>query len=181
MPLPFLSISQPMRGITLGSAADSFSTKAGQCLPQVLVRVDRGVVNLDLVVDMIAGGLAAVAYEPDNLAADDSLAADNVESGHVAVDGLETVAVIDDDFAAVPVLKARSDNDTIGCGPNRSTDGSGDVDAGVELAFAVTQDWIFTLTEAAGDGSHNGPEIWGEGHTVGVVEAGDVAKTVAEG
>ena len=97
MALPFCIVC----GLVAGDGPDV--CKRG---PQVFVGVYGGVVDADLVVEVGAGGAAGAAYVADDLAADDSLAGHDAESGHVGVHGGDAVAVVEDDFLAVAVLGA---------------------------------------------------------------------------
>ena len=138
--------------------------------------VDRGVADADLVVEVVSGGASAVAYVADDLAADDVLAGDDVEAGHVSVAGLDAVAVVDDDLVSVTALLIGGDDDSVGGGADGRAVGGGDVYAGVELTFAVAGDWIFTLAEAAGDGTYDGPHGW----RVGVQNSGVEAESAVQ-
>src|ERR1022692_4508239 len=71
---------------------------------QVLVRVDRHVVDAHFVVKVGSGGAAGLADVADDLAAGDVLAGEDDHAGEVSVDGVDAVAVVDGDFAAVPVF-----------------------------------------------------------------------------
>ena len=130
--------------------------------------VDGDVADADLVVEVGAGGAAAVADVAQDLAADDGLAGDHGEAGHMTIDGLDAVAVVDDDLTAVAVLHLGGDDSSVSGGADGNTVGGGDVDAGVELAFTVAGDWILALAEAAGDRSEDGPK----GGRVGVQRTG---------
>src|SRR5580704_198511 len=94
----------------------------------------------------------------DHLAANHGLACDNSKARHVPVDGLDPVAMVDDHLAAVATRHLSHSYQAVARSADRHSSGRGDVDASVELAFAVTQNRVLALTKAAGDGAHDGPQ-----------------------
>src|SRR5438309_7660759 len=79
------------------------AARVGDGGSEILVRVDGGVADTNLVVEVRTGGAAAHADISDDLASDHGLAVHDGESGHVSIAGLDAVAVVEDDFAAVAV------------------------------------------------------------------------------
>jgi len=78
----------------------------------------------------------------------------------MCVAGFDSVAVIDDDLAAIAVRHSGRLDGAIGGRADRRSDRRRDVYAGMELALAVMQDWIFALAKAAGDPADHRPEAW---------------------
>src|SRR5258707_3095968 len=72
-----------------------FAAQVRQGGPQILVRIDRRVADADLVVQVRACGAAAVPHVADHLAADHRLPSNDTKSGHVSVDSLDSIAVVD--------------------------------------------------------------------------------------
>src|SRR5271156_5893690 len=71
-----------------------------RCL-QILVRVDWRVADADLIVQMGTRRASAVSDVANHLAANHHLASNNRKARHVTVDSLNSVAMINDDLAAV--------------------------------------------------------------------------------
>src|SRR5258707_12702377 len=135
-----------------------FAAQVRQRGPQILVRIDRRVANADLVVQVRACGAAAVPDVADHLAADYGLACNHSKAGHMSVDGFNAAAVVDDHLAAVTVGHLGFLHCAVACSADGNAVGRGDIDAAVELAFAVTQNRVLALAEATGDWSHDRPE-----------------------
>ena len=72
----------------------------------------------------------------------------NVEAGHVCVHRLKSVAVIDDDLTSISVAEGSGLHNTVSGSADRSAVRSRDIDALMELAFAVPQDGVFPLAKA---------------------------------
>src|SRR6201996_7506622 len=119
-------------------------------LAHVLVRIHRRVVDADLVVEVRTGGAAYAADVADDFAAVHILAGSDGKPGEMAIEGVDTVAVIEHDFLAVAAGGTGHQDGAVGRGADRLTHGSGDIDALVEGAFAI--EGVLALAEGAGDG-----------------------------
>src|SRR3954467_6140919 len=80
-----------------------FAAQIRQGCPQIFVRIDRRVMNADLIMQVRACSAAAVPYIADHLTANYHLTSDHGKARHMAVDGLDPMAVIEDNLAAVAV------------------------------------------------------------------------------
>lgn len=127
------------------------------------MRIDGSIANADFVVEVVAGGAPTVSDVAYDLASNDGLTGHDGVTGEMAVDGFDAMAVIDDDGLAVAVGAVGELDGAVAGDADGGTQGGGDVDALVELAFAVAQDGIFPLAEATGDGAEDGPEGGGVG------------------
>ena len=74
--------------------------------------------------------------------------AEHIEAGHVSVERLDAVAVIDDHFPPVPVAESGGYDDAIAGGSYGCAERRGNIDALMELAFTGAEDRIHTLAEA---------------------------------
>src|SRR5207245_10836636 len=135
-----------------------FAAQVRQGSPQILVWIDRRVVDADLIVQVRPCRAAAMADVADHLAANYCLTGDDSEARHMAVDGLNPMAMVDHNLAAVAAGHLSFLHDAVSGRPNRDAVRSGDIDAAGELALAVTQNRVYALTEAAGDRPHDRPE-----------------------
>ena len=120
--------------------------------------VHGNIVDANLVVDVVAGGTAGVSDIADHLPPRDGLARGDSKAAHVAVAGLEAMAVIDAYHPTVAVDHLGSRDDPVRGGMDWCAERAGDVDPRVELGFASAEDGIFALPEAGGDGSDDRPE-----------------------
>src|ERR1700760_2800505 len=138
-------------------------------LAHVLVRIHRRVVDADLVVEVRAGGTAYAADVADDFAAVHILAGGDGESGEMAIESMDAVAVIEDDFLTVAAGGTCHQDGAVGRGADWLTHSSGDIDALVEGAFAI--EGVLALAEGAGDGAFDRPEVGqvGGGAPIGAV------------
>ncbi len=104
---------------------------------QILGRIDRGVVNADLVVQVRAGAVPRRADIAKDVSAANVLSLGDREPGKMSVKGLDAVAVVDDDFASVPGAHAGLHDGAIRRCAHRVALVGGDVDPGVERAFPI--------------------------------------------
>src|SRR5271154_1303608 len=103
-------------------------------------------------------GASAVPDVADYLAAEHRLARDNCKAGHMPIDGLDAVAMVDHHLAAISAGHLGLLYYAVASGADGNAVGGGDVDSGVELALAVPQNRVLTLTKATGDRPHDGPQ-----------------------
>ncbi len=149
--------------------------------------VDLDAVELHGEVDVIAAGHAGHAAEAHGLAAFDGVSDFDVDAAEVAVDGVQAVAVVDDDAVAVDAEGGGVDDDAVVRGLDAHVLGSGEVVAEVDLAVdllavvevgAVVGEGGFGFGGLAGEGLGEeevvggfGLEV-GEGLVVGFAHAG---------
>src|SRR3984957_11408788 len=115
---------------------------------QILIGIDRGVVNTDLVVQVRARTVARRTYIAEDVSTMDILSRNHCEAGKMGIQGLDAVAVIDDDFASVSGTEAGLHDGSIRRRPHSVALVGGDVYAGVERAFPVK--WVQAGAERTG-------------------------------
>ena len=127
-----------MRRITaqLRGRGEAPEEEAAGLVPEELARVHRLTVNLDLVVQVRAGGAAGVPGERDDLSPVDALARLHADLLEVPVERAQLVAVIEDDGVAVLAAAAREVHGAGGRGQDRGPPIRADVEAAVELLLA---------------------------------------------
>src|ERR1051326_468473 len=124
---------------------------------QVLVRIDRSVVDANFVVEVRTGRAAALADIADHVAAIHSLSSCDRIAGKVAVPGADAIAVVDDDGLAVAAHHLGDRHDAIRRGNNPGAVAAADIHAAMECAFPVER--VNALAEAAGDLAFDGPQV----------------------
>src|SRR5271157_2226218 len=87
---------------------------------QILVRIDRNLVDAHLIVQVRAGGAAGLAYKSDHLAANHMLADGNRHGGKMPVKSKHIMAMVDHDLAAISGVHAGYGYLTITRGAHRS-------------------------------------------------------------
>ena len=127
----------------------------GWCLVEIGRRVDLGAIDPNLEVAVAAGGAAGGAGLGDGLPLIDLVTRADQQAGVVAVVGLLTVAVVDDDQVAVAALVAgKGDGAAVGRLDGGAV-GDGDVDAGMVAIGAED----IAVAEAGGDPAVAGPDV----------------------
>src|SRR5580704_14262444 len=76
----------------------------------------------------------------------------------MAVVGLHSIAMIDNDQPAIPAFPVGMHDDTVGSHAHQRSHGGLEIDARVDGAF--TGKWIGATAEAAHQASFHGPEAW---------------------
>ena len=136
---------------------DSKAVRAfsGFDLVEIGRRVDLGAVDPNLEVAVAAGGAAGGAGLGDGLPLIDLVSRADQQAGVVAVVGLLTVAVVDDDQVAVAALVAgKGDGAAVGRLDGGAV-GDSNVDAGVVAVGAED----IAVAEAGGDPAVAGPDV----------------------
>src|ERR1700684_1603268 len=104
---------------------------------QILVGIDWGIVNPNLVVQVRAGTVPRRADIAKDVSTANVLSSGDSEPGKMGVKGLDAMAVVDDDFASVSRPQAGlHDSSVSGCAHRVALVG-GDVYPGVECAFPI--------------------------------------------
>src|SRR6267154_1281749 len=125
---------------------------------EVLVGIDRSVVDSNFVVEVRTGGASAEADVADSVAAVDLLSRSDCKTGKVAVAGRDAVAMVHGDELAVSALELREGNYAIRRRDHRVAVSTANIHTAVKCAFPVER--VDALTKAGGDLTIDGPEIW---------------------
>ena len=104
---------------------------------QILVGIDWGIVNADLVVQVRTGAVARRANVSQDVTAANVLSGNDCESRKMSVQGFHAVAVIDHHLSSVPVAHSSLDDGAVRRRANRVALAGGNVDSGVECAFSI--------------------------------------------
>lgn len=123
----------------------------------VSVRVDSGVVNPDLIMQVRAGAASADSHVSNHLAASDALTRNYRHRRHVCIQRGDSMAVIQNNFSTISGTPGRARDDRIASRMNRSSRRSGNVDSAMELTL-VAGKRIVPLAEGTGDASHDRPQ-----------------------
>lgn len=134
----------------------------GGSVAEVAPGVDGRVVDADFVVEVRAGGAAALTFVADDVAALDFGAGFDVEAGEMGVPGGDARAVVDDDNAAVAWADISFFDDAVAGGADFVTKMGSNVEAGVEGAF--TAERVEAFTKVTGDAARNWPERGDDGN-----------------
>ncbi len=117
-----------------------------------------------------------MAHEPDHLAFDYRLSFDDVVALQMTVHGHDAVAMINLYLSPIARAEGGFDDAAIrrrmhGCSIRRA-----DIDPLVELALAVAQHRVLTLSEAAGNRAQDGPHVGHLGAGLRSIDAGEAAE-----
>src|SRR5580698_2973971 len=104
---------------------------------QILVGIDWGIVNADLVVQVRASTVPRRADIAKDVSTANVLSNGDSEPGKMSVKGLDAMAVVDDDFASVPGPEAGLHDSSISGYAHRVALVRGNVDPGVKCAFPI--------------------------------------------
>src|SRR5205085_1488546 len=104
---------------------------------QVLIRIDRCVVDTDFVVEVGTGAASAEPDITDGLAFVHTLSGGDIEARKVAVAGGDAVAVVDLDEMSVAAHVAGVSDHAVGGCDDRISVGTRNIDAGMEGAFTA--------------------------------------------
>ena len=141
-----------------GRLAAGLETAAlGEGKTKIFIRIDRRVVNANLVVEVRSCRPSAEADITDGIAPMHVLTGGDGEAGKMAVTGGDSVAVIDHEGLTVPAHEIGERNDAIGGGDDRVAVIAADIYAAVKCPLAVER--IDALTEASRNLAFNRPEI----------------------
>src|ERR1700733_5952727 len=124
---------------------------------EVLVRIDRGIVDANFVMEVWTRGATTGADKSDDIAAVNALTRGDGESGKMPIASADSVAVIDHDRLAVAAHDVGEGEDAVGGSHDRSAIAAADIYAAVECAFPVER--VNALAKACGDLAFDGPEI----------------------
>src|SRR5690349_13592157 len=117
--------------------ADIELSSLGNGRSKILVRIDRGVVDANLVMKMWARGTSAGTDIPDELSATDGLSGGHCERRKMTVAGLNTVPVLDLDKPSVAAHEVGKRDHAIRWCNNCMSVPGGYVYATVERTFTV--------------------------------------------
>ncbi len=129
----------------------------GDSHAEILVGIDRSVVDADFVVKMGTGGASAGADIGDGVATVNMLSGCDCEAGKVAVAGGDAVAVIHHDGLAVSALEICEGDHAIGGRDDRVAIRAADIHPAVKRAFTV--EWVNALAEAGRDLAFDRPQV----------------------
>src|ERR1700724_2611800 len=104
--------------------------------PQILVRIHRGIVDADFVVEVRSCRASAQADVADGIAAMDVLSGSDGEARKVAEAGGDSVSMVDHHGATVAAQEISERNGAVGGSDHWRADTGGDVDTGVKGAFS---------------------------------------------
>src|SRR5579872_5570644 len=110
-------MTPPGAGAYLAAGLEAAGVGDGHA--QVLVGIDRSVVDTNFVVKVRAGGAAAGADVADGIAAMNLLAGGDGESGKMAVAGRDAVAVVEHDGLAVSAHEVGEGDNAVGGSDHR--------------------------------------------------------------
>jgi hypothetical protein len=131
----------------------------GERHAEVLVGIDGSAIDANFVVEVWAGGTAALADVSDDITALDSLARGYGEAGEVAIARADAASMVHHDDLAVAAQGFGCDYDSIrGCNDLLAVRAA-NINPAVECAFAVK--WIDALAEAARDLPFHRPDVRG--------------------
>src|SRR5882762_8276835 len=109
----------------------------GDSHAEILVGIDRSVVDANFVVKVRTSGTSAQADVADGVAAMDLLSGSDCKTGKVAVAGRDAVAMVHGDELAVSALELREGDYTIRRGDYRMAVYTANVHTAVKRAFPV--------------------------------------------
>src|SRR5580658_10337407 len=124
---------------------------------EILVGIDRGVVDADFVMKVGTSGASTGANVADRVATMNLLSGCDCEAGKVAVACGDAVAMIYHDRLAVSAQEVREGDHAIGGRDHRLAVGAANIHATVKCAFSVER--VNALSEAGRDLAFNRPKV----------------------
>ena len=126
---------------------------------QILVGIDRDIIDTNFVVEVGTGAAAAIADVADGVATVDVLAGIAGKAFQVSVTGGDPMTVINDDRPPISTHKVRKLHNTICRSNHRLPKNGANVDSRMKCAFPVKG--IDSFAERTCDGPLDGPKIGG--------------------
>ena len=143
--------------LRLAAAREAAAVSQGHA--EVLVGIDGGTIDANFVVEVWAGGTAALADVSDDVTALDSLARGYSEAGQVAIARADAASMVHHDDLAVTAQRFGGDYDPIRGRNDLLAIRAANINTAVKCAFAVK--WIDALPEAARDLPFHRPNVRG--------------------